>query len=279
MHAVKETLLAAVYAAPDDDAPRLVYADWLQEQGDPRGELIALQIARTHQEPTHDALDRERYLIENHCGAWLAPIWNVLYHMPYFAGGQEHQLAFRRGFVDEVVMNFRSPWNASVVGNPLWSTVRTLIVRREPPLLVGGALPREARAVYLHDVLRQLVTFVNAHREVAVELLQDARPRRLEALGVAVDPTSVWGQAFKEALIHGTGLPELRELAFSHLGVAPGPSAYDWLWASALGKRLDTFTLVARDVDAEPWRAWGELPPNLRTVRFCWGKSTVRTQR
>jgi uncharacterized protein (TIGR02996 family) len=37
-------LLAAVLAAPDDDAPRQVYADWLMERGDPRGEFIALQL-------------------------------------------------------------------------------------------------------------------------------------------------------------------------------------------------------------------------------------------
>ena len=37
-------LLAAIYAAPDDDAPRLVYADWLQDRGDSYGELIALQL-------------------------------------------------------------------------------------------------------------------------------------------------------------------------------------------------------------------------------------------
>jgi uncharacterized protein (TIGR02996 family) len=36
-------LVAAVVAAPGDDAPRLVYADWLSERGDPRGELVALQ--------------------------------------------------------------------------------------------------------------------------------------------------------------------------------------------------------------------------------------------
>src|SRR5437870_4489039 len=33
------SLLAAVLAAPDDPAPRLVFADWLTEQGDPWGEL------------------------------------------------------------------------------------------------------------------------------------------------------------------------------------------------------------------------------------------------
>jgi uncharacterized protein (TIGR02996 family) len=35
----------AIEADPDDEAAYLVYADWLQAQGDPRGELIALQAA------------------------------------------------------------------------------------------------------------------------------------------------------------------------------------------------------------------------------------------
>jgi uncharacterized protein (TIGR02996 family) len=38
-------LLAAIASAPDDDLPRLVYADWLDEHGDPdRAEFIRLQI-------------------------------------------------------------------------------------------------------------------------------------------------------------------------------------------------------------------------------------------
>jgi uncharacterized protein (TIGR02996 family) len=36
--------LKAVIAAPDDDLPRLIYADWLDERGDPRGEFIRCQI-------------------------------------------------------------------------------------------------------------------------------------------------------------------------------------------------------------------------------------------
>jgi len=36
-------LLAAIVAAPEDDAPRLVYADWLMQRGDPWGELIVAQ--------------------------------------------------------------------------------------------------------------------------------------------------------------------------------------------------------------------------------------------
>jgi len=45
----QDAFLDAIFAAPDDDAPRLVYADWLEEHGQPEyAELIRLrcQIAR-----------------------------------------------------------------------------------------------------------------------------------------------------------------------------------------------------------------------------------------
>jgi uncharacterized protein (TIGR02996 family) len=42
---LRERLFADVYAAPDDDGPRAVLADHLQQVGDPQGELIALQLA------------------------------------------------------------------------------------------------------------------------------------------------------------------------------------------------------------------------------------------
>jgi uncharacterized protein (TIGR02996 family) len=38
-------LLEAVLAAPESDEPRLVYADFVQGRGDPRGEFIAVQCA------------------------------------------------------------------------------------------------------------------------------------------------------------------------------------------------------------------------------------------
>lgn len=42
----ERALLAAVAAAPDDDVPRLVYADWLDEHDRPeRAEFIRLQVA------------------------------------------------------------------------------------------------------------------------------------------------------------------------------------------------------------------------------------------
>lgn len=36
--------VAAILAAPHDDAPRLVFADWLNERNDPRGEWLRITI-------------------------------------------------------------------------------------------------------------------------------------------------------------------------------------------------------------------------------------------
>jgi uncharacterized protein (TIGR02996 family) len=48
--------LAAIRAAPADDAARMVYADWLQEQGeDARAELIRVQIELSHGLPPQPA--------------------------------------------------------------------------------------------------------------------------------------------------------------------------------------------------------------------------------
>ncbi|HEY1190616.1 MAG TPA: TIGR02996 domain-containing protein, partial [Gemmata sp.] len=43
----RDALMAAIAAHPDEDTPRLVFADWLDENGDPeRAEFVRAQIAR-----------------------------------------------------------------------------------------------------------------------------------------------------------------------------------------------------------------------------------------
>ncbi len=54
-----ESLLAQVFADPASDAPRAVYGDWLVARGDPRGEFIALQLARRTRAPDAAAVRRE----------------------------------------------------------------------------------------------------------------------------------------------------------------------------------------------------------------------------
>jgi len=50
-------MLAAIVAHPDDDTPRAVFADWLTERRDPRGEFIALQLVRTQRKQTPRNVD------------------------------------------------------------------------------------------------------------------------------------------------------------------------------------------------------------------------------
>src|SRR5262249_16981124 len=45
----EQAFLAAMLASPDDLDLRQVFADWLQEQGDPRGELLRLTHALTQE--------------------------------------------------------------------------------------------------------------------------------------------------------------------------------------------------------------------------------------
>jgi uncharacterized protein (TIGR02996 family) len=77
---------------PDDDAPRLIFADWLDEHGDPRGEFVRLQcqLARMRvDDPRFEEMGRrQRSLQERHEGDWLRLIRDV---------GREWE--FRRGLL------------------------------------------------------------------------------------------------------------------------------------------------------------------------------------
>lgn len=83
--ASRDELLAAVLARPSDDAPRLVLADLLTEQGDPRGEFIGCQIAGEHARATE--------LLAEHGAQWLAPL------TPEVARAE-----FSRGFLARVAL-------------------------------------------------------------------------------------------------------------------------------------------------------------------------------
>ena len=44
--------LAAIQAAPNDNTPRLVYADWLDEQGRPGGDFLRIDCEIASLDPT-----------------------------------------------------------------------------------------------------------------------------------------------------------------------------------------------------------------------------------
>src|SRR5262245_28249564 len=113
MQTEAEAFLQRIRAFPDDDTPRLIFADWLDAQGNPAGaewgearaKFIRVQIAlaRLADEEGREgesALDREalrrlyeeeRALRKAHEDEWTAPL-----------RGLATGVQFRRGFADEV---------------------------------------------------------------------------------------------------------------------------------------------------------------------------------
>jgi len=80
------TFMRVIGASPDDDGPRLLYADFLEEKGDPastaHAEFIRVQCALDAAGPGDGNVDslrkRERALLNEHWGAWLRPACQAL---------------------------------------------------------------------------------------------------------------------------------------------------------------------------------------------------------
>jgi uncharacterized protein (TIGR02996 family) len=87
-------LLAAIAARPDDDTPRLVYADWLDDHGDAnRAEFIRLQCALAQGGPEDPAAaERADELEERHRTRWLSGV----------PTGPGLRWEFRRGFPERL---------------------------------------------------------------------------------------------------------------------------------------------------------------------------------
>jgi uncharacterized protein (TIGR02996 family) len=70
--------LQAIKEQPEDDTPRLILADWLEERSDPRGELLRLQVTLARLIPGTKAWwtrhDQELRLRKLHEKDWLGPL-------------------------------------------------------------------------------------------------------------------------------------------------------------------------------------------------------------
>ena len=91
----RDSFLAAIVGRPDDDLPRLIYADYLDERGEsPRAEFIRLQCAAARGDTVPPGRIFE--LEDQHHEEWLAPLGRGVYYAQ-----------FRRGFAEHVVMTAR----------------------------------------------------------------------------------------------------------------------------------------------------------------------------
>jgi uncharacterized protein (TIGR02996 family) len=168
-----DALLRAVLADPDDDAPRLIYADWLDEHGDcDRAEFIRVQCALARgprDDPRNPQLrQRERELLVTNRARWGAPL-----------DGVALSWTFRRGFVEEVEV-------AAMVflrrGERLFDVAPVRTVKLERVVVSGprlAACPALARVVNL-DLSR-------AHLWVShlTQLMASPHLSRLKSLSLA----------------------------------------------------------------------------------------------
>jgi len=110
-----EELLARIIAAPDDDDPRLVYADLASEQGDERGELILLQVDRAAGRGTPERSDLERKKFWRKGG---------LKYLALALSAAADSIELERGFPAKLELSITGL--AQVLDAPEWGTVHTL---------------------------------------------------------------------------------------------------------------------------------------------------------
>lgn len=97
----------------DDLASHMAYADYLAEQGDPRGELIQVQLALEEGDrPEHEREQlqkREEALLKQHLRTWLGDLAVPLHDEPVipestWTGPGETQFTFSRGWIDTLTI-------------------------------------------------------------------------------------------------------------------------------------------------------------------------------
>jgi uncharacterized protein (TIGR02996 family) len=146
-------LFRQVYAHPDDDHVRQVLSDALVLIGDPRGELIQLQL-----HPSADLERRAMQLIQRHGLTWLGGL-----------RGAVVPLAYERGFLARCMVVTEDV--VSVAGCDEWSTVHTI------------ELSSGSRGFVLHPVMRALRRLVGVSPNVLLDLANKYQPK-LEQLAV-----------------------------------------------------------------------------------------------
>ena len=213
-----DALYRAILAAPDDDAPRLVWADWLDENGDPdRAEFVRLQCLWAALDPgdpnRFEIGERSEKLLLQSRSRWLVGLG--IYGQP---GG------FWRGLPD---------WFDVTTDECIGKL--TDLRRRVPAqciMLRLAGFREELRSWTGLDAVRRLWLceqipdpyYPQSSMRGWVWLIQSTRLNRLRLLRAIVDFSS----AGVISAISGTNWPHLHGLILTVLGCDPGRPLAAW---------------------------------------------------
>ncbi|MBW2734640.1 MAG: TIGR02996 domain-containing protein [Deltaproteobacteria bacterium] len=175
------TFIAQMCANPDDEATQLVFADWLQEVNDPRGELIAIQAQKQDSPNDASVLERERELLRIH-GTCLLPR-----PLP-------GRVAWRRGFIERFQLtdgsNLVRSQLQTLFAHPSMALLRELSVEIEAAeVLVSANLPALPRSLAVLEldvgVLGDWTSYGSALGDVSALVDTTESLRRLRLVGHA----------------------------------------------------------------------------------------------
>ena len=271
-------LLHAIYANPDDDTPRLVYADWLDEHDQPeRAEFIRVECeeARTdHSSPAYlPLLQRASDLFERYRRRWFKPL----------VGGDlvDHVLT-SRGFVDTVVLspddfadhadtittcapllrelhiNTGGDWRA-FFAEPLLSRIRALTFADE--VFELDAAEELAECEYVSELV-ELELNNQPLGYAGIAAVAAAQLTALKKLAVA---TSTIGDDGAEELFAGKAFGNLRELDMCE-NMLTGEACHALAAATSFG-RLERLILCDNDITGDGIAALADAP-HLRNLQI-----------
>lgn len=239
--------LAAILADPSDDALRLVYADFLTERSDPRGEFINLQITRGEgKRPSA----REKELLAEFQTRWLGSLATKVV---------KKGARFERGFL--VACTLRE---AGLDEDPAWATLEEID---------GGLPPSDACA------MPRLRVATNVRPRDLHRLAKRKTPLPIESLVYAHHddwPFDGDEEAAFDAFarLPAKVLPALRhlEITAGRAGGAP-PSAMAWAWSAPSTRHLASLTMPAAIAKLKAWHA--ALAPTTIPRIILWGQRTL----
>jgi len=223
-------LLADVYEHPDDDAPRLVYADYLQERNDPRGEFIVLQFRRRDGTLGRDEAKREKDLLAEHARRWLGGIAKLV---------KKTGMEFERGFLSACATD-------EIDDHREWNTVHT--IRQTAPHRNGMPV----KSLRVLEAIQSIDGLVRVTEPLGVTDLEWAGPYR--------DPYGDEGVSKKEVAVFRRlrCLPSLRRLVIGGWNAwceeEIRPAHHAWIWTSPATAHLEDLSVRGRLRHLPAWR-------------------------
>jgi uncharacterized protein (TIGR02996 family) len=243
----RDALYAAILANPDDDTPRLVYADWLDENGDDndraRARFIRLQCDANRHEmgsARRESLERDAWQLRSQHGQeWGSTLDGVVL---------ANYTSWSRGFVDKVMMYSK---RFVAEGEKVFSTHPVRFVKFVDLGARGAVSPRELLACP-HLARLRTVQFVGEPLNDAFAKELSQCPFVASLVGLRLRRCTFSPKGLR-AILESSSLPNLREMSIgecgrsAHLAAIAGSAALARIKDLELWKcRIDKVGALAR---------------------------------